>query len=65
LAATTPASPRQIDDVRMALCGAAVVFVRTLDASSPDPGELGLHIERLRSAAANYLGAFQAREEGG
>ena len=62
MAITTHAS---IDDLRMALCGEAVVFVRALDAGNPDPGELGLGIERLRSAAANYLGALQVEEEGG
>jgi hypothetical protein len=63
LAATTPTSPRQVDRVRMALCGAAIVFVRTLDAGSPDPGELGYRIERLRSMAANYLAALGATGE--
>lgn len=48
---------------QLAVAGAAVRFIRALDAHNPEPGELGVGIERLRSAVATYQAALGIEDD--
>jgi hypothetical protein len=53
---------RSAETARLAVCGAAVTLIKTLDAHAPAP-ELGYRIERLRSRVLDYLAAVRPGDD--